>query len=263
MNDVIDIETKPAGALAQLTPPQFVNALVQSGASMEMLERGMAMQVAWEKREAEKAFNRAFAAFKAHAVTLLKTKEVASGPLKGMKHADLAGIVNAATPFLSEHGLSTSWKLTKDAPDWMEVTCTLSHEGGHSESVSMGGAPDTGPGRNAIQARGSAKTYLERYTLTAILGLAAQDADDDGAGGKGADLAAQWIEKAEAAKSESDLTGLWQSGQAEFLAAKDAAGSKLFRATVARVGAALKAKVEKAPVDPFVAAMEAAEKAPK
>ena len=44
----------------------------------------------------------------------------------------------------------------------------------------MGGAPDTGPGRNAIQARGSSKTYLERYTATAILGLAAQDADKDG-----------------------------------------------------------------------------------
>ncbi len=40
---------------------------------------------------------------------------------------------------------------------------------------------DTGPGRNAIQARGSAKSYLERYTATAILGLAAQDADKDGA----------------------------------------------------------------------------------
>lgn len=34
-----------------------------------------------------------------------------------------------------------------------------------------------------MQARGSTKTYLERYTLTAILGLAAQDADDDGKGG--------------------------------------------------------------------------------
>jgi len=44
----------------------------------------------------------------------------------------------------------------------------------------MGGAPDTGPGRNAIQARGSAKTYLERYTATAILGLAPEDEDTDG-----------------------------------------------------------------------------------
>ena len=65
----------------------------------------------------------------------------------------------------------------------MEVTCTLHHIGGFTEAVPMGGAPDTGPGRNAIQARGSAKTYLERYTVLAILGLAAQDADDDGAGG--------------------------------------------------------------------------------
>jgi len=239
MNEVIDIETKPAGALVQLTPPQFVNALVQSGASMEMLERGMAMQIKWEQREAEKAFNRSFAAFKACALKLIKTKAIKDGPLKGKFHAELAGIVNAVTPALSEHGLSASWKLTKDDKDWMEVTCTPSHEGGHSESVSMGGAPDTGPGRNAIQARGSAKTYLERYTLTAIMGLAAQDADDDGAGG-GATLAAEWIGKAEAATSRDDLTAVWKEGQAALLKAKDTAGGDLFKAAVVRCGAAFK-----------------------
>jgi len=46
----------------------------------------------------------------------------------------------------------------------------------------MGAAPDTGPGRNAIQSRASSKSYLERYTATAILGLAAKEADDDGNG---------------------------------------------------------------------------------
>jgi hypothetical protein len=52
----------------------------------------------------------------------------------------------------------------------------------------MGAAPDTGPGRNAIQARGSAKSYLERYTLLAATGTAAADQDNDGNGaGKGMD----------------------------------------------------------------------------
>jgi hypothetical protein len=62
----------------------------------------------------------------------------------------------------------------------MEVTCTIRHILGHSESVAMGAAPDTGPGRNAIQARGSAKSYLERYTLLAATGMAASDTDTDG-----------------------------------------------------------------------------------
>jgi len=47
----------------------------------------------------------------------------------------------------------------------------------------MGGPPDAGGAKNAIQARASTKTYLERYTLKAICGLSEQDDDDDGAGG--------------------------------------------------------------------------------
>ncbi len=49
----------------------------------------------------------------------------------------------------------------------------------------MGGPPDAGGAKNAIQARASTKTYLERYTLKAICGLSEQDDDDDGAGGSG------------------------------------------------------------------------------
>ena len=133
-----------------------------------------------DAEEARKAFNAAFADFKSEAVQIIKNTEVKDGPLKGKKHANLFDVVNAVTPHLSKHGLTISWKLSKDEPAWLEITCTLRHVGGHSESVAMGGAPDAGPGRNAIQARGSAKSYLERYTATAILGLAARDADDDG-----------------------------------------------------------------------------------
>lgn len=169
---------------AVTAPADLLRMAVEQGADLDRLERLMALQERWEAGEAKKKFAVAFAAFKAEAVKIIKNKQITNGPLEGKKHAELSDAVNAATPALSRHGLSTAWRLTKDDRDWMEVTCTLSHDGGHSECVAMGGPPDTGPGRNAIQARGSTKTYLERYTLTAILGLAAQDADDDGAGGK-------------------------------------------------------------------------------
>ncbi len=166
---------------AVTAPADLLRMAVEQGADLDRLERLMALQERWEAGEAKKKFAVAFAAFKAEAVKIIKNKLITDGPLKGKKHAELSDAVNAATPALSRHGLSTAWRLTKDDKDWMEITCTLSHDGGHSESVAMGGPPDTGPGRNAMQARGSTKSYLERYTLTAILGLAAQD--DDGAGG--------------------------------------------------------------------------------
>lgn len=44
----------------------------------------------------------------------------------------------------------------------------------------MGGPPDAGGAKNAIQARSSTVSYLERYTLKAITGLSEGGDDTDG-----------------------------------------------------------------------------------
>jgi len=165
------------------TPIEILRMAVERGADVAMLERLMELQTKWEANEARKAFNVAFSAFKAQAIRIIKNKTTEAGPLIGRKYAELFAIVNAVTPALSEHGLSASWRISKDEPGWVEVTCTLQHSGGHSESVSMGGPPDMGGAKSAIQARASTVTYLERYTLKAITGLAEQNDDKDGAGG--------------------------------------------------------------------------------
>jgi hypothetical protein len=180
VNAVVTIDREPTALPVAITPMQMLSAAVARGTDTAQLEKLLDLQERWEQGEARRAFNVAFSAFKAEAVVIVKSTTVTDGPLKGKKHANLHDVVIATTPKLSAHGLAISWKLSRDEKDWMEVTCTLRHIAGHSESVSMGAAPDTGPGRNAIQARGSAKSYLERYTATAILGLAATDQDDDG-----------------------------------------------------------------------------------
>lgn len=184
-NDIV-VQDKRSASLAetypQMTPMQELQMQIVRTGDLEKLKQLREIEREWREDQARQSFNKAFAAFKSEAVRLLRTKLITDGPLKNKKHVELGEVVRVATPALSKYGLSISWKLTKDEKDWMEVTCTLRHEDGHSESVSMGGAPDTGPGRNAIQARGSSKTYLERYTATAILGLA-PEGDDDGNGG--------------------------------------------------------------------------------
>lgn len=181
MTDIIE-EARESHALRPIdnTPASLLALAVQRGDSMEQLGQLMALQERWEANEARKAYNGAFAAFKAEAVTLVRNKKVTAGPLQGKSYAELFAVVNAVTPALSRYGLSASWKLTKDEKDWIEVTCTLKHERGHSEVVSMGGPPDVGGAKNAIQARASTVSYLERYTLKAIVGLSEQDDDDDG-----------------------------------------------------------------------------------
>lgn len=183
MNAVVRSEHEAGPIAPAVTPMDMLSAAMARGTDMAQLEKLLELQERWEGNNAKRAFNSAFAAFKAEAVTIIKGTTIKDGPLKGKKHATLHDVIVATTPKLSAHGLAISWRLTRDEKDWMEVTCTLRHSAGHSESVYMGAAPDTGPGRNAIQARGSSKSYLERYTATAILGLAAADQDDDGAGG--------------------------------------------------------------------------------
>lgn len=179
------IEAVPTAVVAQPTPAHLLQLAVQQGADIDKLERLMALQERWEATEARKAYETAFAAFKAEAVRVVKNKSVTAGPLSGKKYAELFSVVNAVTPALSAHGLSSSWSITKDTPEWIEVTCTLKHVGGHFESVSMGGPPDNGGAKNAIQARASTVSYLQRYTLKAITGLSEQEDDTDGGHGGG------------------------------------------------------------------------------
>ena len=169
-----------SGAIAANSPAAMMMQAMSQGADLAQIEKMMGLQDRWERKEAEKAYNAAFAAFKAEAVRIVKGRKVTDGPLRGKEYAELHDVVDAVTPALSRHGLSTAWKLTRDEKDWLEVTCTLKHVGGHSESVSMGGPPDAGGAKNALQARASTKSYLERYTLKAICGVAEGGDDTDG-----------------------------------------------------------------------------------
>lgn len=168
----------------QANPMSMLAVAVQRGMDPETIARLLALQKEWEANEARKAYNIAFAAFKSEAIVIIRNKPVIDGPLKGKSYAELFAFVDAVTPPLSKHGLSHSWKLTKDEKDWIEVTCTLKHSLGHFETVSMGGPPDIGGAKNAIQARASSVTYLEKYTLKAICGVAEKGDDNDGGGGK-------------------------------------------------------------------------------
>jgi len=180
---------------------RMMETIINRGGDMTALKDMMDLRDRWEATEARKAFNVAFAHFKAEAITVIKGTLIKDGPLKGKMHANLHDVVVATAAPLAKFGLTTAWKLTKDEPANMEVTCVLKHSSGHSETVSMSAAPDTGPGRNAIQARGSTKSYLERYTLMAILGLAASDQDDDGNGAHPQDEPARISEEQEATLS--------------------------------------------------------------
>jgi hypothetical protein len=179
INEVSVIEHSPS-ALAVATPMTMLAQAVERGMAVETIDRLTALAERWDATQARKAFFEAFAAFKSEAITIARNKNITDGPLKGKRYAELFSFVVAVTPALSRNGLSASWEITKDEKDWIEVTCIVEHVNGHSKRVAMGGPPDNGGAKNAIQARVSTVTYLERQTLKAACGVAEQGDDIDG-----------------------------------------------------------------------------------
>lgn len=179
------LETAPATVPALPANPvmDMIRQAVAAGQPLDVIRelKDMAKELAAD--EAQRAFNAAFAAFKSEAIVVVRNRGISDGPLKGRKYAELFSFVDAAAPALAKHGLSHSWAITRDEKDWIEVTCTIEHALGGKKQVSQGGPPDTGGAKNALQARISTVTYLERATFKAACGLAEQGDDDDGAGG--------------------------------------------------------------------------------
>lgn len=164
------------------SPMEILELAVTSGASVDVLERLMALSDQWSTRQAERAFTAALSDARADLPKLVKGREVDFSTPRGRTHyryEDLASVVDAVAPVLARHGLSFRWRTDSTQRGLVAVTCILSHKDGHAEETTLAGPYDESGNKNAIQAIGSVVTYLQRYTLKAALGVAAAD-DDDG-----------------------------------------------------------------------------------
>lgn len=166
------------------TPADLLAMAMTQGANLDQLERLMVMQERYEANQAKKAFDVAMAGFKSEAVEILKRKRVHFQTSKGStsyNHAELSDVTDAAIPAMAKHGLSNSWDINQTDGGWIEVTCVITHEQGHTgKRVSLKSQKEDSGTKNSIQAVASAITYLQRYTLLAALGLATKGMDDDG-----------------------------------------------------------------------------------
>jgi hypothetical protein len=162
-----------------VTPMQMLQIAIERGADIAMLERLMDLQQRWEAGEARKAYTVAMTEFKRAVPELLKNKQVAYGNTR-YAHATLDNVVDVLVPALAQFGFSHAWAVEQGDHDVITVSCVITHSLGHAERVSLSAKPDTSGQKNAIQAIGSAISYLERYSLLSATGLAAREQDDDG-----------------------------------------------------------------------------------
>jgi hypothetical protein len=181
MSAVIELpEVTPMQIMPAQTPFALMTIAVERGAQVDQLEKLMALHERWEAEQARKAFHAARARFQSLCPEIVKDKEGGGNSFK-YKYASLPGIIRQVKQPLSECGLTFRWEIDdKGKEHQIEVSCILSHCDGHSEHNSMSAMPDDSGAKNDIQQRGSAVTYLQRYTLIGVLGIASANDDDDG-----------------------------------------------------------------------------------
>lgn len=172
-------------ALIELPPSSLLERAVASGAHIEVIERLMGLQERWQANRAKQAFDCAMATLRTELPPIVKSNTVDFTTARGRtsyKYEDLHGVTEALTPVMAKHGLSFRWRTQPGDP--VTVTCIVSHREGHSEECALSAPRDDSGNKNAIQALGSAITYLQRYTLKAALGVAAAQDDDGQSAGK-------------------------------------------------------------------------------
>jgi hypothetical protein len=120
-----------------------------------------------EKSESITELAKALNGFQADMGTVPKTSV---NPFYKSKYADLESFITAAKPHLKTHGLSFS-----QFPTMEGLITILMHESGEyiSSEAKIVMKDQT------AQGQGSAITYMRRYALSAVLGIATED-DDDG-----------------------------------------------------------------------------------
>lgn len=162
------------------TPQDLISQAIDKGLGVAELEKLLDLQERWEATKARKAFFVAMADFQDKCPDLRKNKLVDFGPGKASYHyAPLADIDRQIKTLMKECGLSKRWEI-QDDKDIIKVTCLITHIDGHTERTTMQANPDESPGKNKIQARGSAIEYMKRYTLIGALGISTADNDIDG-----------------------------------------------------------------------------------
>lgn len=169
--------------LVSYSPQGLISQALAQNQSIETLERLMALQERWEANQAKTAFLKAMSGFQSECPEIIKTKKVnypskSGGNNVKYDYAPLGKITKIIQPLLLKYELSYRWEFEEN--DKIKCACIVSHSAGHSITNTMTATKDTTGNKNDIQSIGSTRTYLQRYTLSAALGLSTIDEDNDG-----------------------------------------------------------------------------------
>lgn len=160
----------------------FERLATDPNASVEKIERLMALWERSQDKKAETAFNLAMAAAQKE---MRPVAADAWNPSTKSKYASYAALDRSLRPVYTSHGFALSFNTGEAAPDWIRVLCDVTHDAGHTRTYRVD-MPADGKGAKGgdvmtkTHAAGSAMSYGMRYLLKLIFNVAVGEDDDDG-----------------------------------------------------------------------------------
>lgn len=169
--------------------------LLRPDIDLDRAERLVRMANEMRAEEARLAWVADFARFTELGLVVPKTKHVnqrAADGGQGPKfwQSEYHVVSSILKPPLGRFGFGVRFgpvfqRATEAGLPWCEITCYLTHRLGHTESVTIGGPPDSSGSKNPLQEMQSSATFLMRHALLAITGTAQEGNDNDGRGARG------------------------------------------------------------------------------
>lgn len=162
------------GALPERVNP-FVAMAMQQSPDPATLRELLALQREWEAGEQKKAFTAAFIALKQDLPAVIEHDKRVKYANVDFTHSSLPSVMEHITPKLINHGFAMTWEPGTTDKGKAVVTCKLTHSGGHFETCTLEGPPDTSGSKNPVQGIASTITQLKRHTALALLGIVTQE----------------------------------------------------------------------------------------
>lgn len=152
---------------------------IEKDASVDTIERLMAMQKEMKADWAREEYFAALSKFQSLCPVIKKEREVknSSGAVR-YRYASLDDIVKQVSPILKDCGLSFTIK-TEYKEGYIIAFCETHHIAGHSEISSFPVPIEKEAYMNEAQKTASAQTYAKRYAFCNAFGILTGDVDDD------------------------------------------------------------------------------------
>jgi hypothetical protein len=154
-------------------------AATNPAVDIDKMERLLQMQERVIARNAEAAYNSAFAEMQEELPEITERGEIKVNGQTRSKYALFEDINDAVKPVLKKHGFAMSFR-THIADNAVTVTGILMHKAGHREETTISLPADNSGSKNSVQAIGSSIQYGKRYAMCALINITSRGEDDDG-----------------------------------------------------------------------------------